>query len=187
VSLSTQFLGAVIGFLYGTFFEWVLHKHIMHTPKRLSYAYTAHDQVHHKVFGYKKTYHLQRKEDQHLVTFAKWNYPVLLLLNLPVMFGIQWLIGLPIIWGMIISMTFYYMAYEYFHFCYHVPKNRWFEKLAIYQRVKEHHLLHHKYKLQNLNVVFPVADFVLGTIITRENPRDNDVLDPAHRKSSEVL
>jgi len=184
VSLATQLLGFGIAFFYATFFEWALHKHVMHTPKRVAYAYQSHDQVHHKVFGYKHNYHLQHDEDKPLVTFAWWNYPLLLGLNLPIFFGLQWLLGMPIIWGGIAAMTFYYACYEYFHYCYHVPKNRWFEKFALYQRVKEHHLLHHKYKFRNLNVVFPIADIVLGTRIKREDPRDDDMLVLPHARQS---
>ena len=128
----------------------------MHTPKRIQYAYKAHDRVHHQVFGYKQNYHLQNNKDKPLVTFAWWNFPLLVGVNLPIMFGIQWLFGIPLLWGMIVALTGYYAAYEYLHYCYHVPKNRWFEKIKIYHTIKEHHLLHHKFKLRNLNVVFPI-------------------------------
>ncbi len=40
-------------------------------------------------------------------------------------------------------------------------------KAWIFQRLNGHHLLHHRYMHKNFNVVFPLADLVLGTLMLR--------------------
>ena len=62
-------------------------------------------------------------------------------------------------------MIAYYALYEYLHYCMHLPKNRRFERTRFFQFVQTHHRLHHLYYMRNLNVVVPIADFVLRTRI----------------------
>ena len=37
----------------------------------------------------------------------------------------------------------------------------------LFRRLNGHHLLHHRYMHKNFNVVFPLADFCLGTLMVR--------------------
>ncbi len=52
----------------------------------------------------------------------------------------------------------YYGAYEYMHWCMHLPKKREIERSGIYFRLNGHHLLHRRYMHKNFNVVLPLAD-----------------------------
>ena len=61
----------------------------------------------------------------------------------------------------------YYVAYEYIHWCMHLPKKRNIERSGIYFRLNGHHLLHHRYMHKNFNVVMPLADLLLGTLLLR--------------------
>jgi hypothetical protein len=45
----------------------------------------------------------------------------------------------------------------------HKPEQRYFSNWPIYKFLARYHCLHHKYPDKNLNVVFPFADYVLGT------------------------
>ncbi len=47
----------------------------------------------------------------------------------------------------------------------HVPKDRWIEKTWVFRWLNTHHYLYHRYAFKNLNVVFPLADWVLGSLI----------------------
>ncbi len=49
----------------------------------------------------------------------------------------------------------------------HLPKKRNIERSGIYFRLNGHHLLHHRYMHKNFNVVFPLADLCLGTLLLR--------------------
>ena len=45
----------------------------------------------------------------------------------------------------------------------HKPQDRFFSHWPIFESLAVHHYLHHKYPDKNFNVVFPLADCVLGT------------------------
>ncbi len=55
----------------------------------------------------------------------------------------------------------YYLAYEYLHWCMHVPAKRWIEGTRFFKWIDIHHRVHHLHPMKNLNVVLPVADFLL--------------------------
>jgi len=48
-----------------------------------------------------------------------------------------------------------------------------------FRRLNGHHLLHHRYMHKNFNVVFPVADFLLGTLVVRAKTRFAQPTGPA--------
>jgi sterol desaturase/sphingolipid hydroxylase (fatty acid hydroxylase superfamily) len=73
--------------------------------------------------------------------------------------------------GAIIAITGYYITYEYIHWCMHLPKQRRVEKPWVFRRLNGHHLLHHRYMHKNFNVVCPLADFCLGTLMVRSKTR----------------
>lgn len=135
----------------------------MHRPLVWDYPYRAHALQHHQIFKADETYRIQRKEDEHNVTFAWWNAPLLIGLNAPVMLLAQWLTGVNVIFAGLAAMGFYYFLYEYLHWCMHVPRSRWFEKTWAFRWINSHHLGHHRRMYTNFNVVLPLADFVLRT------------------------
>ncbi len=51
------------------------------------------------------------------------------------------------------------------HGCLHLPKTRRIEKSWGSRRLNGHHLLHHRYMQKSFNVVFPLADLCLGTLV----------------------
>jgi hypothetical protein len=64
-------------------------------------------------------------------------------------------------------MAGYYGTYEYIHWCMHLPKARVIERSGLFFRLNGHHLLHHRYMHKNFNVVLPLADLCLGTLLRR--------------------
>jgi hypothetical protein len=156
-----------------SFFEWLLHKYVMHRPLgSFRYAFNAHAVVHHKVFKADHTYHLVHDHDKETIPMAWWNGPVLILLFSVPFAIISWLTGL---WGIhlgaILALSSYYGVYEYIHWCMHLPKARRVEKPWWFRRLNGHHLLHHRYMHKNFNVVLPLADLCLGTLMLRAKTR----------------
>lgn len=160
---------ALAGTVYASFFEWALHRFVMHTNLPFfRYPFRSHAVTHHGVFGSGKDYHLLDHGQKSLVTMAWWNGPALLLINLPSAFLAAKISGT---WWAVVpfmgAMTAYYIAYEYFHFCMHVPGPRWFQNTRLFKWVDQHHRLHHLAHGRNLNVVLPIADYVLRTRLSR--------------------
>ena len=168
--LGAGFLGNVV---FASFFEWLLHKYVMHRPLgSFRYAFQAHAVVHHKVFKADHTYHLVHEHDKETIPMAWWNGPVLILIfSIPCAL-ISWITGH---WGIhagaILAFSSYYCFYEYIHWCMHLPKARRVEKPWWFRRLNGHHLLHHRYMHKNFNVVLPLADLCLGTLMIRSKTR----------------
>ena len=59
--LATGFASAVV---YCSFFEWTLHRYIMHRPLgKFRYPFESHALIHHRVFKADNTYHLIHPKD----------------------------------------------------------------------------------------------------------------------------
>jgi hypothetical protein len=162
--LICESLAFVFYFLYGSFFEWAFHKYLFHSPKYIKATFKAHTLVHHQRYKFAhNSYEWQEGQEKDHITMDWFALPVFIGVHLPFLWLIQVVTGIPSLWGGIAAITAYYAVYEYFHFCMHVPGGRWFENLRPFRFAKEHHRIHHKYMLQNLNVYFPLADLCLGT------------------------
>ena len=152
-----------------SFFEWTLHRFVMHRPVgKFDYAFKAHAVVHHQTFKGDHAYHLIHEKDKRTIPMAWWNGPVLVvLLHLPLL-PIAWLTGhWSLLLGALPVFAGYYLVYEYIHWCMHLPKKRNIERNGLFFRLNGHHVLHHRYMHKNFNVVLPLADFVLGTLLLR--------------------
>ncbi len=163
-----QTLGFLGGVVYCSLFEWTLHKYVMHKPlKFFRYPFQAHAMTHHGKFKSDYTYQLQNEADKKTVPMAWWNAPAIWALHIGPVLGVQWLIGKPIFWGVMVAMIGYYTTYEYIHWCMPIPRKRNIERSGIFFRLNGHHVLHHRYMGKNLNVVLPLFDLVFGTLMVR--------------------
>jgi hypothetical protein len=151
-------------FVYASFFEWFLHRFLMHQPLWF-YPFKAHALVHHGIFRAGPSYFLSRPENRKKIRFAWWNAPLILCLHMPLLFWIQHFLDASIFFGGMAALGFYYFLYEYLHFCMHVPRERWLESTVWFRWLDAHHHMHHKRHLKNLNVVLPLADLFFGTLI----------------------
>lgn len=154
---------------YASLFEWTLHRFLMHKPFfGYDYPYRSHALLHHRIFKADNTYHLIDEETKHTIPMAWWNGPVLILISGTPFDVAGWYFGtwtIPFTAGVTIGL--YYATYEYIHWCMHLPRKRNIERAGIFFRLNGHHLLHHRYMNRNFNVVLPLADLCLGTLLTR--------------------
>ena len=162
-------LGFFSWLVFSSFFEWTMHRYVMHRPvKFFRYPFQAHAVVHHQTFKGDHSYHLSDEKDKHTIPMAWWNGMVIVAIVMAPMVLISWVSG---IWalsaGGLLAISSYYAVYEYLHWCMHLPKARRLEKLGAFHRLNGHHLLHHRYMHKNFNVILPIADFFLGTLLLR--------------------
>jgi hypothetical protein len=162
-------LGVLIAIVTSSFFEWTLHRFVMHKPLgKFTYPFERHALVHHRIFKADHTYHLIHEEDKKTIPMAWWNGPALVILGavpfaIASFFAGRW----GIVCGALLGGGAYYGVYEYMHWCMHLPRKRNVERSGIFFRLNGHHLLHHRYMHKNFNVVFPLADLCLGTLLLR--------------------
>jgi hypothetical protein len=176
--MTVSFVTAVV---FASFFEWTLHRYFMHRPVgKFDYAFRAHALVHHQTFKADHTYHLINDHDKKTIPMAWWNGPVLIAVGSIPFLVASWLVGTwAIVCGSLLACAAYYGAYEYMHWCMHLPKKRDIERSGIYFRLNGHHLLHHRYMHKNFNVVFPLADLCLGTLLLRSKVHFKQAEGPA--------
>ena len=174
-------IGFVGNIIFASFFEWHLHKFVMHRPiLGFRYAFQAHAVVHHKVFKADESYHLLDEKDKETIPMAWWNGMVIVLMGAIPSIFVAWFIGhWSYLAGMILAFSSYYLFYEYIHWCMHLPKERRIEKPWWFRRLNGHHLLHHRYMHKNFNVVLPIADLCLGTLMVRAKTHFKQATGPA--------
>ena len=162
-------LGFAGNIVFASFFEWSLHKFVMHKPLAwFRYPFDAHAVIHHQIFKADHTYHLIHEKDKQTIPMAWWNGPALILLgSMPSIVASFFLGHWGLACGALVAFSAYYVVYEYIHWCMHLPKKRRIEKPWLFQRLNGHHLLHHRYMHKNFNVVLPLADVCLGTFMLR--------------------
>lgn len=171
----------MIATVYASLFEWILHRFIMHRPvKFFRYPFERHHLVHHHIFKADETYHLINEEDKYTIPMAWWNGPALIAIGIiPFVFAAVWLKSWGFVCGSALACSGYYAAYEYMHWCMHLPKKRPVERSGIFFRLNGHHLLHHRYMGKNFNVVLPLADLCLGTLLLRSKVHFKQASGPA--------
>ena len=162
-------LGALLAVAWSSFFEWTLHRFVMHRPLgSFDYPFKSHALVHHQIFRADHTYHLQNPPDRKTIPMAWWHGPVLVLLCQSPFWLVAWLTGQWAIGaGAAVTTVLYFATYEYLHWCMHLPRKRRLERSGIFFRLNGHHILHHRYMHKNFNVVLPLADLCLGTLLLR--------------------
>lgn len=65
----------------------------------------------------------------------------------------------------VLVVALHHMIWNAIHLEMHKPEGRFFSQWPVYKYLARHHLMHHKYPSKNMNVVFPLADLVLGTTV----------------------
>lgn len=171
-------IAGLIAFIYSSYFEWFVHRHIMHVKRfPLHDAFRGHTLVHHQIY---KGDHFEAQgpgRPKH-VALRWYAFPSMIALHVPIFMCLQYAIHLPVLWPMTIGCTLYFIGYEYTHYLMHVPKGHYVERYRWFRFIKEHHRLHHKYMLRNLNVFIPLGDISFGTLVTAEGRRSK----PAKRR-----
>ncbi len=179
LSQGAAFLATLI---YASFFEWTLHRNVMHRKTWISYPFELHAMLHHKIFRHDKTYHAQNEEMRQHVTFVPRDYFLLLLVNTPVFVAAEWALRAPVLIGAWVAVLLYLALFDILHWSFHVPKERRVERWFWVRWLKEHHRLHHQYQNRNLNVVLPLADLLFSTRIGK--PRERMPASPLQKEAA---
>jgi hypothetical protein len=126
-------------------------------------------------FKFDESYHLQDKEQEHIIDMKKWAFLITGAATAPFFMVSLLLFFLGVSLSTVLAVSFtgytlawaYYGAYEYLHYCMHLPKERQVELSWVFQKLNGHHLLHHRFMGKNFNVILPIADWLFGTLLRR--------------------
>jgi len=133
--------------------------------------FKSHTMIHHQVYKGDHTYHTDADHPDS-VPMSWWALPAMIAAHLPLFLLVQFVTGVPSVWGGVLAVSTYFGIYESIHWAMHVPRAAQFlNRFAAYRFLDAHHHVHHKYMLSNLNVVLPLADTLLGTLRRADGSR----------------
>ncbi|MGF6558812.1 hypothetical protein ABIA48_005192 [Pseudomonas sp. S30_BP2TU TE3576] len=168
-----QWLAVPVTLLLFNLGVYMVHRHLGHHRKsfaRLFYARHAGD--HHSFFtpGH-MTYDSAR--DWRVILFPAW---LIMLHTLAVALPLWWLLKhidanvAGLVGGVLVLG---YLAYEVFHACEHLPPHYPITRLPWIRQMRRLHELHHRRELmqeRNFNIVFPLMDYLFGTLYWEPEP-----------------
>jgi hypothetical protein len=168
-------MGFFVGVVQSSFFEWAFHRYWLHRPWLPKECFTQHALIHHQLCKFDDTFHVVEEEQHEALSFQWWGGPLLVAINTALWalvalalraMGVE-LPYLAFVITFAATMSAYYAGYESLHFLMHKPSFPFIERSRLFQFIKRHHRIHHVHMNRNLNVLLPLADLVLGTLVTQ--------------------
>ncbi len=152
----------------GNFVEWGMHKFVMHRLRdvfALRAIYDRHTRQHHQYFtDGDPTIHTVQ---EFRIVFFPWRVLVVLAVAGSLLgWAAAALINANAGYVVFITMIGHYMVYESFHFCCHVPENRFVRHMPLVNTIRRHHAAHHNMGIMmhlNMNLTLPFADWAMNT------------------------
>ena len=156
-----------------SFVEWWVHRTLMHRKplprswyesRYLAATYDNHAVLHHQKYYRIYDYEPDPEGAQLNIRFA-WSDLLtsnLLLIPLHVAYWqVNWVGSLALV-----SMLLGYMfLWNSLHAEMHMPSNRWPFCNRAFRFLNRHHYLHHRHPGRNFNVVFPLPDYLVGSVV----------------------
>jgi hypothetical protein len=164
---ALELLTVPVTFLFANYVEYRGHKGPMHGRRRgLSLLFERHTRQHHRYFTHEAMSY-EATRDFKMVLFP----PVMLLFFLgavaaPVGAALFWLASRNVALLYVATAMAYFLAYEWLHFCHHLPAQGPLARVGVLRLLRAHHLAHHdpaRMNEWNFNISFPICDGLLGT------------------------
>ncbi len=163
-----EWLTVPVVFLLANLFEWFIHAQVMHRPRKnkgLRAIYTRHTLMHHQFFTDTEM-RFANPTDWRVTFFPPYAMIVFILLSVPPALFFGWLLTPNVGWFLMCTTTSIYLIYEFMHFCCHIDENWFVRNCPLVNTLRRHHTAHHNQSImmrRNMNLTFPIADWMLGT------------------------
>ena len=155
-------------FLLCNFFEWWLHRYVMHRPMKNPIAravYNRHTLQHHQFFT-ENEMRFADQRDYRVTFFPPYALATFTLMSIPGVITFGYLLTPNVGWLFITTTTSVYLMYEFMHFCCHVEDNWIVRNTPFINTNRRHHTAHHDQSLmmeRNMNLTFPIMDWLFKT------------------------
>jgi hypothetical protein len=163
-----EWLLAIPVFIAGNFVEWGMHRFVMHRRidvYALRAIYERHTRQHHQYFTDNEATIDTTKEFR--IVFFPWRVLITLGVGgLTLGYLATLVFNLNAGYVLFITMVAQYLIYETFHYCCHVHDNWFVRNMPFINTIRRHHTAHHNQGIMmkyNMNLTFPIADWVMGT------------------------
>ena len=152
----------------GNFVEWTMHKYVMHRlidVFALRAIYDRHTRQHHQYFT-DTDYTIDTAKEFRIVFFP-WRVLIVLgVFGTMLGFIASKIFNPNVGYFVFITMVGHYLIYETFHYCCHIKENWFVRNVPFINTIRRHHAAHHNLGImmhKNMNLSFPIADWVMGT------------------------
>lgn len=152
---------------------YTVHRHLGHHKKSFARMfYARHTGDHHSFFAPGHMAY-DSVRDWRVILFPAW---LIVVHTVLVAVPIWWLLGQ---WSANVAglvggcLVLGYLAYEVFHACEHLPPDNPVTRWPWIRQMRRLHELHHRRELmqaRNFNIVFPLMDYVFGTLYWEPEP-----------------
>ncbi len=167
---ATDWLIVPMVFLLANFFEWRVHKKVLHRRNKyippMQTIYDKHTPMHHMVYV-EEDMALRSTKEFRLVLIPAAGVLGIVLTASPIAIAIGRLWSASAGWLFLVTASLYMVTYEVLHLCYHAPSDSFIGRLAFIKVMRAHHAKHHDPRFMqkwNFNVTVPLFDWVMGTI-----------------------
>jgi hypothetical protein len=168
-------VACLLSVVQSSFFEWVFHRYWLHRPWLPKDCFTTHTLIHHQLCKFEDTFHVVEEEQEEALHFQWWGGPILIAINLVPWALLSWGLAargvqfpyVAFLASFAATNVAYYVGYESLHYFMHKPRVDFIERSKWFQFLKRHHRIHHVHMNRNLNVLLPLADLLLGTLVTK--------------------
>lgn len=161
-----EWLAIPLAILFQNWGEYMVHKNMGHRKHGYSALfYKRHTGDHHSFFAQGQMA-FETRQDWRVIFFPPWLIVVYALVTL----AVWWLLSLfnsnvaALFSG---AMLLGYLSYEILHACEHLPEQHPISRWPWVRQMRRLHELHHARELMhghNFNIVFPLWDWVYGTL-----------------------
>lgn len=155
-------------FFFSNLFEWWIHKSVMHRLVdvwALRAIYDRHTRQHHQYFSDNEMT-VDTTREWRIIFFPWRALFTFMALGTPFALLLGWLVTPNAGYILMITIVGQYLIYETFHYCCHVHDNWLVRNVPFVNTIRRHHSAHHNMGVMmshNMNLTFPLADWVMGT------------------------
>ncbi|RMH47142.1 MAG: fatty acid hydroxylase family protein [Alphaproteobacteria bacterium] len=163
-----EWLIVPVVFLGANFFEWLVHKYVMHRPWKFApfrAIYQRHTLMHHQFFTDEEM-RFAGSHDFRVTFFPPYALVTFLLMSIPIALVAGWIFTPNVGWLVMATTTTMYLLYEFMHACCHIDENWFVRNMPFVNTIRRHHTAHHNQSLmmeRNMNLTFPIMDWLFGT------------------------
>jgi hypothetical protein len=167
----TDFLTIPIVFLLANFFEWRVHKHVLHRRRwPMQVIYDKHTPMHHMIYV-EDDMAMRTRQEFRLVLMPAMGVLGVVIATTPFALAVAYLWSPAAGYLFLVASSVYMVAYELLHLSYHLPKDSFIGRRPLIAKLRAHHAKHHDPRFMqrwNFNVNIPLFDWILGTMIAKD-------------------
>jgi hypothetical protein len=158
--------------LLANFFEWRVHKHVLHRRFwPFEVIYDKHTPMHHMIYV-EEDMALRSKQEFRLVLIPAAGVLGIVIAAAPLALALSHFWSSAAGWLFLLTASLFMVSYEVLHLCYHAPSDSFIGRRKIIQVLRAHHAKHHDPRYMqryNFNVTVPLFDLIMGTMAPRDH------------------